>query len=352
VLDLGVEDQRMRSLAVLVTGVFCVESCYALGLDRAGLARCLREGREKLRCSWRQLETKIGGFPVHAIRSLSRKRVRVAVSAVVPARLPAVLDQFLDREGVDRSALVVAGDGPISQVLRLSLGDGHLLVVDQGGANYAPPLPDRPYDVILANAGGRDTRQELLHRIQEAAAASRTPPVVGLIARGDWTALDWALAQRGGFHVFLNGGELAESLGRRASGNPAQDLARLRDEVGASRVTVTLGARGSLTLDASGHIVSTPVAAVTAGADRAVGAGDTFAATATLALAAGVTLEQALQIASRDAARVVAGRGPASSLSELWTNSSVGRSSGSTTPIKPVPSQNGAVARGTEGSSR
>jgi sugar/nucleoside kinase (ribokinase family) len=143
--------------------------------------------------------------------------------------------------------------------------------------------------------------------------------IVGLIGRGDWDASDWELIRGLDVRVYLNEGELDQSVaattGLPALGWVAGNLARIRRLTPGPTITATMGGRGSMVLN--GQQFLTLVSAASTLVLDATGAGDTYATTDLLSAATGAPDGLGARRGGMDAARRVAGRAPAGSLQEL-----------------------------------
>lgn len=313
-------DSRLDGMTVYVQGVFYLDRSVYIDTALPNFLDALCMKQEKLQFRWAFNGCEVGGFPAQAIRTARAKGATVAVGSILPARLPPEFEQFFEEQRVETSYLHRTASGPVPQTLKFHFADGrHLLIVDRGGGSYAVPLPVTCFDVLLINPGGSDTRRPLLKELETRTRACHGKTTVGLVGRGDWTREDWDLVKDTGIRTYLNEQELIEAMapmnGAGSCQRTEERLALLRLTVGRPLVTVTLGQRGSLMMNHVPYL--THAAAASVPICNLVGSGDTLMTTATLSAASGASDGRCCLRGNMEAARHIAGRPPAGSLSEL-----------------------------------
>jgi sugar/nucleoside kinase (ribokinase family) len=314
-------DENLAGMNLYTQGVLCLDWKLRIQATPADFLNSLLGGLEKIPFLWTLEKPSVGGAPAHAARAAGAKGVSVAIGANLPKTLPDEFERFFEEFEIDTRFFRRATDGTVPQTLKLQFLDGtQRLIVDSGGGTYAVPLPgcEHHFDVLLIHPGGPDCRRSHLPAIRERIAQDPRA-TVALIGRSDWSARDWESIQNLGLRVYLNEGELAQSVaastGLSAVGWVEGNLARLKRLAIAPTITATMGQRGCMLLNGQPFLTHVP-AATTLVLD-ATGAGDTYATTDALSVATGAPDGLSARRGNMDAGRHVAGRAPAGSLREL-----------------------------------
>jgi 6-phosphofructokinase 2 len=240
-----------------------------------------------------------GGGGINVARVVQRLGGKVRAIYLAGGATGGVLDSLLDRDGIARNRLAIAGHTRISQAVHeLETGLEYRFVPDGPevseaewqGCLAAMREVDCDYLVLsgsLPRGVPVDSYARLIAELRERGAA--------IILDTSGPALRRTLEGGGIFLVKPSRGELEQFAGRKLEDDPALlEAAREIVRSGlAKHIAVTLGHQGALLVSSEHELRLTALAVEVR---SAVGAGDSFLGAATFALASGQTIAQAMQL--------------------------------------------------------
>ena len=272
---------------------------------------------EKIRTSAERLDP--GGGGINVARVLARFGAPVQAIFLAGGSTGRLLDRLLQREGVERTYVPIAGETRVSvTVYERSTGHEYRLV-PEGPLVSAPEwqqcldrIAETECDYFVASGSlPAGVPSDFYARVGRSLAERSTRFV--LDAAGD--ELRQALDQTGVFLLKVSRSEIEGLTGAALPG--LDDLVAAARQIvsrgGAEQVAVTLGDAGAVLVTESGAEVM-PAAAVTA--RSAVGAGDSFLAAMTYAFASGSDPLTALRLGV--AAGAAATLSPGTDLCHPW----------------------------------
>ena len=285
-------------MKVLVFGSFNIDKVYFLPR--------LPERGESLYCG--RFETHVGGKGLNQALAFKKAGARVFAAGMVGAQDGAYLTDYLERFGVDISA-VRKSAGPTGHTIIEVDPDGQNQMILFGGANRE--ITPEDCDAILARHADADLIMMqyetscVEYMLQKARAAGiRTAinpsPYVDAVKDLPWENADI---------VILNESEGAAITGEA---DPEKAVRSLYNQ-GAREIVLTLGASGAVYYNGNATV---RVPAFQADAVDTTGAGDTFTGYCLYALLSGETPESALRRGAAAAAIEVAQPGAAESIPE------------------------------------
>lgn len=272
---------------------------------------------DKIRTSGERLDP--GGGGINVARVLVRFGAPVAAIFMAGGSTGRLLDRLLQREGVERISVPIAGETRVSvTVYERSTGHEYRLVPE------GPVLSEPEWQECLRQIGETEcdwfvasgslpggAPRDFYARVAELLRDRATRLVVDAPAG----QLAPALARGGLFLVKPSRDELEQLSGAVLAEieSVVEAARRIVSDGGAQNVAVSLGGDGAVLVDASGAFVM-PALAVTA--RSAVGAGDSFLAAMTYAFASGADSSTALRLGV--AAGAAATLSPGTDLCHPW----------------------------------
>lgn len=272
---------------------------------------------DKIRTSGERLDP--GGGGINVARVLVRFGAPVAAIFMAGGSTGRLLDRLLQREGVERISVPIAGETRVSvTVYERSTGHEYRLVPE--GPVVSEPewqeclrqIGETECDWFVASGslpGGapRDFYARVAELLRDRATRLVVDAPAGQLAP--------ALAGGGLFLIKPSRDELEQLSGAVLAEieSVVEAARRIVSDGGAQNVAVSLGGDGAVLVDASGAFVM-PALAVTA--RSAVGAGDSFLAAMTYAFASGADSSTALRLGV--AAGAAATLSPGTDLCHPW----------------------------------
>ena len=272
---------------------------------------------DKIRTSGERLDP--GGGGINVARVLVRFGAPVAAIFMAGGSTGRLLDRLLQREGVERISVPIAGETRVSvTVYERSTGHEYRLVPE------GPVLSEPEWQECLRQIGETEcdwfvasgslpggVPRDFYARVAELLRDRATRLVVDAPAG----QLAPALAGGGLFLVKPSRDELEQLSGAVLAEieSVVEAARRIVSDGGAQNVAVSLGGDGAVLVDASGAFV---MPAVAVAARSAVGAGDSFLAAMTYAFASGADSSTALRLGV--AAGAAATLSPGTDLCHPW----------------------------------
>lgn len=272
---------------------------------------------DKIRTSGERLDP--GGGGINVARVLVRFGAPVAAIFMAGGSTGRLLDRLLQREGVERISVPIAGETRVSvTVYERSTGHEYRLVPE------GPVLSEPEWQECLRQIGETEcdwfvasgslpggVPHDFYARVAELLRDRATRLVVDAPAG----QLAPALAGGGLFLVKPSRDELEQLSGAVLAEieSVVEAARRIVSDGGAQNVAVSLGGDGAVLVDASGAFV---MPAVAVAARSAVGAGDSFLAAMTYAFASGADSSTALRLGV--AAGAAATLSPGTDLCHPW----------------------------------
>jgi sugar/nucleoside kinase (ribokinase family) len=278
---------------------------------RAEFTGALSQGFEKLRRDWRAAEPVVGGSLAFHAKAAQSVGYVIYLSCIIPVPCPATFSRLFEEVNAD-TRFARAMPGVVPGALCFNFRDGHLLVPRPGVQALAtpvvPPSVFDDFDVVIVNPGPPMARIDVLQALHNAKKEnSRTPLAVAL--RSDWGQNDLAaLAHCPATWAFANELEAIDIAKRLTNGeqeiaNVEAAIERVKQELGSTRLLITLGPRGGYLYN--GKLVKFSTHPLENGS--AIGAGDLAMVTTVVSSAAGASDESSAQRGINAGTRHVAG---------------------------------------------
>lgn len=272
---------------------------------------------DKIRTSGERLDP--GGGGINVARVLVRFGAPVAAIFMAGGSTGRLLDRLLQREGVERISVPIAGETRVSvTVYERSTGHEYRLVPE------GPVVSEPEWQECLRQIGETECDWFVAsgslpggvpHNFYARVAELLRDRATRLVLDAPAGQLAPALARGGLFLVKPSRDELEQLSGAVLAEieSVVEAARRIVSDGGAQNVAVSLGGDGAVLVDASGAFVM-PALAVTA--RSAVGAGDSFLAAMTYAFASGADSSTALRLGV--AAGAAATLSPGTDLCHPW----------------------------------
>ena len=272
---------------------------------------------DKIRTSGERLDP--GGGGINVARVLVRFGAPAAAIFMAGGSTGRLLDRLLQREGVERISVPIAGETRVSvTVYERSTGHEYRLVPE------GPVLSEPEWQECLRQIGETECDWFVAsgslpggvpHNFYARVAELLRDRATRLVLDAPAGQLAPALARGGLFLVKPSRDELEQLSGAVLAEieSVVEAARRIVSDGGAQNVAVSLGGDGAVLVDASGAFVM-PALAVTA--RSAVGAGDSFLAAMTYAFASGADSSTALRLGV--AAGAAATLSPGTDLCHPW----------------------------------